>query len=176
MQLMVPQLLHGSKIMTALDFLLEHHNGGKIMQSEVINDVLYEYDVKGNPIHFKDLKNGYESWYEYDDAGHEIHYCNNEGLEAWYTYDAQGNNIHFKNNEGLEAWYTYDAQGDLISSKQSDNCSTSDKYIKLLKENCYSDDVESNHVKADEYIVEFLREAEFNELADVFDNIKKWYA
>ena len=49
-----------------------------------------------------------KEWYEYDAKGNEIHYKNSDGYEIWNEYDAEGNKIHYKNSDGNEEWYEYE--------------------------------------------------------------------
>ena len=109
-------------------------------------DTWYEYDAKGNEIHYKTLygsKAGHEIWYEYDDKGNLIHSKwsdgretryedeyddkgnlihskSSDGEEWWYDYDKKGKVIHVKDNKGVEKWYEYDKKGNLIQAKSVD--------------------------------------------------------
>jgi len=100
----------------------------------------YEYDKKGNRIHFKD-SSGREEWYDgkgnlthikyssgneewYDEKGNEIHYKDSDGYEVWYEYDEKGNEIHLKYPDGFEEWRKYDEKGNEIYSKDSDGYET----------------------------------------------------
>jgi len=80
-------------------------------------EIWYEYDEKGNEIHYKD-SDGLEEWYEYDEKGNKTHYKDSNGYEYWCEYDEKGNKIHYKNSGGLEEWYKYDEKGKLINIKQ----------------------------------------------------------
>ena len=54
---------------------------------KIINGNLYEYDSKGNEIHYKN-SNGYEWWYEYDSNGKVIHFKDSNGDETWREYNS----------------------------------------------------------------------------------------
>ena len=49
-------------------------------------------------------KNELERWYDYDEKGNLIHFKNNYRHEYWYEYDDKGNNIYYKDNDGHEYW------------------------------------------------------------------------
>ena len=82
-----------------------------------------EYDYKGNEIHSKN-SDGEERWSEYDDKGNVIYFKDNKGFEKWTEYDNKGNQIHFKDSDGYETWYEYNDKGNLIHSKDSDGFET----------------------------------------------------
>ena len=51
-----------------------------------------------------------------------------------------------------------------------------DKYIKDMKEHCFSGDWEIDHGDADDIVIECLKELGMGELARVYDEVGKWYA
>ena len=61
--------------------------------SKIIDNNLYEYDEKGNEIHFK-YSDGYEVWREYDENNNIIHRKYGDGDELWYEYDENNKLIH----------------------------------------------------------------------------------
>jgi len=67
-------------------------------------EVWYEYDKKGNRIHFKN-SDEYEEWWEYDERGNMIHWKDSSGYEVWYEHDEKGNMIYRKDSDGFEEWY-----------------------------------------------------------------------
>jgi len=60
---------------------------------------------------------GYEIWYEYDEKGNVIHFKYSDGYEEWYEYDEKGNEIHCKDSDGNEVWY----DGERWKSKKPKN-------------------------------------------------------
>lgn len=52
------------------------------------------------------------------------------------------------------------------------------KYIAELKANCFSpdNDTEVDHIKADEVLIRFLKESGYIELANIYNNVDKWFA
>ena len=54
-----------------------------------------------------------EYWYEYDDKGNEIHYKDSKGYEEWNEYDDKGDMIRYKNSNGYEWWNEYDDNNSL---------------------------------------------------------------
>ena len=55
---------------------------------------------KGNVVHIRYLDSGYESWIDYDEKGHEIHYKDTNGYESWIDYDEYGEAIWCIDNKG----------------------------------------------------------------------------
>ena len=51
-----------------------------------------------------------------------------------------------------------------------------EEYIGRLIAISENPDIESAHLQADKLIVEFLKEADYKEVAYWFDKVKKWYA
>lgn len=82
-------------------------NGETLGKWVYVTEYWYEYDSKGNQIHYKD-SDGNEEWYEYDFKGNQIHYKNSYGNEYWCEFDSKGNQIHFKKSDGSEEWYEYE--------------------------------------------------------------------
>lgn len=83
------------------------------------------YSKSGNILHCKN-RDG-EWWRECDESGKCIHsisrldwlgYASN--IEEWHEYDAAGNEVHYKDNDGHEQWYEYDADGKVVHYKNSD--------------------------------------------------------
>jgi hypothetical protein len=49
-------------------------------------------------------------------------------------------------------------------------------YIDRMKECLDNPDIEMAHVDADDLLVSLLRELGYQELADIYENVNKWYA
>ena len=47
--------------------------------------------------------------------------------------------------------------------------------IQALKDNCFSEDVEDNHLTADRFLCGFLQELGYDRVVEVYDLIEKWY-
>lgn len=50
------------------------------------------------------------------------------------------------------------------------------KWINYIKEYCFSDDGEENHIEADKALTLFLLELGYEKLVDEWEKIGKWYA
>lgn len=65
-------------------------------------------DKKGNVIHVKFFKIGYEYWREVDRKGRCIHYRNSHGCDIWSEYGKYGKYneiVYRKGADGKEDWY-----------------------------------------------------------------------
>ena len=91
----------------------------------VVNNIEeYEYDRKGNLIHYKNnagMEECWEEWWEYDRKGKLIHYKDSIGDKLWCECDSKGNLIHCKDSTGYELWCECDSKGNLIHCKDSDD-------------------------------------------------------
>lgn len=47
--------------------------------------------------------------------------------------------------------------------------------IEALKDNCFSEDVEDNHLTADRFLCGFIEQLGFKHITEVYDLIEKWY-
>jgi len=96
----------------------------------------YEYNAKGQQTHYiyskgsqqtgESYKN--ETWYTYDQKGHNVYSKNSDGEEVWYKYNSKGNKIHAKSSDGKETWYEYDRNGNEIHTEDSDGNETWSEY------------------------------------------------
>lgn len=80
----------------------EVSSNGETFSKWLIVYSLSEYDRKGNWIYYNN--GGLETWYDYDSKGNVIHWKKKDGDEGWYEYNSKGNLIHFKYSEGYEIW------------------------------------------------------------------------
>ena len=48
--------------------------------------------------------------------------------------------------------------------------------ILAIQTECFTDDEEIDHKRADAILCEFLRSLGYNDLVDEFDRVHKWYA
>lgn len=76
------------------------------------SEKIYEYDSKGNCIHFK--RRCYEGWYEYDEKNNLIHTKDSNKFEEWYQYNENNKLTYYKNSDGFEYCHKYDHDGNLI--------------------------------------------------------------
>ena len=119
----------------------EYDSTGNKVRTKIYGDYsyyefCYEYNAKGQQTHYiyskgsqqtgESYKN--ETWYTYDQKGHNIYSKNSDGEEIWYNYNSKGNKIHAKNSDGKEAWYEYDRNGNEIHTKDSDGNETWSDY------------------------------------------------
>ena len=96
----------------------------------------YEYNAKGQQTHYiyskgsqqtgESYKN--ETWYTYDQKGHNVYSKNSDGEEVWNKYNSKGNKIHAKSSDGKETWYEYDRNGNEIHTEDSDGNETWSDY------------------------------------------------
>lgn len=49
-------------------------------------------------------------------------------------------------------------------------------YAKRIENECTAGDAEVNHVKADDLLIELLKEIGFHRTVKAFENVEKWYA
>jgi len=77
-----------------------------------------EFDKRGNLIYFKDCRDGFEYWKEYDQNNNVIHYKNSDNYEEWRKFDSNNNEIYFKSSLGLEKWKKFH-NGNCIYYKNS---------------------------------------------------------
>ena len=108
--------------------------GKALYEKDIDGFTQYEYDDKGNEIHWiwQTGKDRYEYWYEYDDQNRKIHQSEtkpkkNSFKGTWYEYDDKGNLIREvdKDRTGKkitgEVLYENDGEGKLIHKKISYN-------------------------------------------------------
>lgn len=50
------------------------------------------------------------------------------------------------------------------------------KYVNELQKRCFSGDLETDHVYADNILMDLLTELRLNRIVEVYDSIDKWYA
>ena len=50
-----------------------------------------------------------------------------------------------------------------------------ERYIKLITDNCFSDDIEVNHGYADSIIVELIGKLGYKRLARLYESVEKQY-
>jgi len=50
------------------------------------------------------------------------------------------------------------------------------RYVKLIKDNCNTGDTEADHILADNYLTQALRELGLKKTCEAFDRLDKWYA
>lgn len=93
-------------------------------EKETIDELLYEYDEKGNLIHFAKLLDGeskYEFFYKYDDENRVIEQSNPGVFEKTFKYDRNNNIMYEKTayqNEIIQEYNTYDDNSNLLTSLQ----------------------------------------------------------
>jgi len=75
-------------------------------------DRIYEYDIRGNCIHFE--RASYQCWCKYDNRDNLTHVKDSRKFEEWYEYNENNKIIHYKNSDGEEYWKEYNENGELI--------------------------------------------------------------
>lgn len=50
------------------------------------------------------------------------------------------------------------------------------KISEIIRRDCFTDDTELNHIRADSYIREFLMAMGFSKIAARYNDVYKWYA
>lgn len=85
------------------EFWIEYAEGGyqKYKRGKYY-ECLEEYDSRNKIICFKDLQNGFEEWYEYNEYGDLIHEKDSDGYEAWFKYE--GFDVYKKDNRDCTEW------------------------------------------------------------------------
>lgn len=53
---------------------------------------------------------------------------------------------------------------------------TDEEFAARIQRECFNDDTEMDHIKADEIIVELLVALGFQNTAAAYDDVAKWYA
>ena len=77
----------------------------------------YEYDERGNLVHYKNSHS--EQFFEYDENDNKV----SEKFYYWVTtfkYDSRGNKI-YSNMDGREEWFAYDSHNNLIYSYEGED-------------------------------------------------------
>ena len=95
-----------------------------------------------------------------------------EYSDGWYIEKDGVSVIDFPNGDsdaGFAQWVC-----DTLNASQRAQQTVS-KHIEKMQECVEDGDAESAHGKADQLLCEFLRELGYNELAEKYDEVKKWY-
>ena len=85
-----------------------------LKDSDGHEELVYEFDSKGNVIHFGVI-GGPDFWQDFDPKGKPIHLISSDGNECWQEFDELGRKIHVKWSFGTEFWL--DTFGRIIHKK-----------------------------------------------------------
>lgn len=83
-----------------------------------------KYDKNERLIYIKSLhptEKDFEKWYEYDEKGNLIHYKDTANHEHWLKYNENNNLIHKMENNGFQEWYEYDENNQIKNYYNSDD-------------------------------------------------------
>jgi len=69
---------------------------------------------------YRKCPDGLGEWFEYDEKGNIIHFKNSDGYEIWF--DEKGNMIHCKDSDGFEMWFN--EKGSITRCKDSNGPET----------------------------------------------------
>ncbi len=109
----------------------------------------YEYDLKGNKIHYKDT-DGNEEWWSYNSMNLVTQYKNNKGYSELSAYNKNGLLTYKKtvneNNEEIEQKYEYDMKSNMIHYQEYPSmieyyCIYDEKGRLIEKENRYGTNI-----------------------------------